>query len=71
MELRQLQYFAAVYEEGSVTRASQRLNVVQPALSQQVSKLEEELGSARRTLSQGLRVLQSGGHPPNPASKVS
>lgn len=44
MELRQLQYFTVVYEEGSVTRASQRLNVVQPALSQQISKLEEELG---------------------------
>ncbi|MGR3376776.1 LysR family transcriptional regulator [Salipiger abyssi] len=44
MELRQLQYFTVVFEEGSVTRASQRLNVVQPALSQQISKLEEELG---------------------------
>ncbi|MBN9887856.1 LysR family transcriptional regulator [Salipiger abyssi] len=44
MELRQLQYFTAIYEEGSVTRASQRLNVVQPAISQQISKLEEELG---------------------------
>ncbi|MGR3652255.1 MAG: LysR family transcriptional regulator [Roseovarius sp.] len=41
MELRQLRYFTVIYEEGSVTRASQRLNVVQPALSQQVS---EELG---------------------------
>lgn len=45
MELRQLQYFTAVFEERSVTRASQRLNVVQPALSQQISKLEKELGS--------------------------
>jgi len=44
MELRQLHYFTVIYEEGSVTRASQRLNVVQPALSQQISKLEEELG---------------------------
>lgn len=44
MELRQLQYFTVICEEGSVTRASQRLNLVQPALSQQVSKLEDELG---------------------------
>ncbi len=44
MELRQLQYFTVVYEEGSLTRATQRLNVVQPALSLQISKLEDELG---------------------------
>lgn len=43
MELRQLQYFTVVYEEGSLTRATQRLNVVQPALSLQISKLEDEL----------------------------
>jgi DNA-binding transcriptional LysR family regulator len=33
MELRQLKYFTCLYEEGSVTRAAQRLNIVQPALS--------------------------------------
>lgn len=44
MEIRQLQYFVAMYEESSVTRAAQRLNVVQPALSQQLSKLEAEVG---------------------------
>jgi DNA-binding transcriptional LysR family regulator len=43
MEIRQLQYFVAMYEEGSVTQAARRLNVVQPALSQQLSKLEAEL----------------------------
>lgn len=44
MEFRQLKYFLAVYEEGSLTSAARRLNVVQPALSQQISKLEEEIG---------------------------
>lgn len=44
MEFRQLQYFVATYEEASVTLAARRLNVVQPALSQQLSKLEAELG---------------------------
>jgi hypothetical protein len=44
MELRQLKYFTCLYEEGSVTKAAQRLNIVQPALSMQISKLEEELG---------------------------
>lgn len=44
MEFRQIQYFVCLYEEGSVTRAARRLNIVQPALSMQVAKLEEEVG---------------------------
>jgi LysR family transcriptional regulator, nitrogen assimilation regulatory protein len=44
MEMRQMQYFAALFEEGSVTRAARRLHVVQPAISMQISKLEDELG---------------------------
>lgn len=40
MELRQLQYFVSLFEEGSVTRAARRVNVVQPALSMQIAKLE-------------------------------
>ncbi|MCB1422030.1 MAG: LysR family transcriptional regulator [Nitratireductor sp.] len=44
MELRQIRYFIALYETGSVTKAAHRLNVVQPAVSMQISKLEEELG---------------------------
>lgn len=46
MEFRQIQYFVALYEEGSVTRAARRLNVVQPAISMQLGKLEAELGHA-------------------------
>lgn len=44
MELRQIQYFLALYEEGSMTRAASRMNVVQPALSMQLAKLENEIG---------------------------
>lgn len=44
MELRQLKYFVRIVEVGSVTRASQSLHVAQPALSLQISRLEEELG---------------------------
>lgn len=43
MELRQIAYLIALYEEGSVTKAARRLNVVQPAVSQQIQKLEDEL----------------------------
>jgi DNA-binding transcriptional LysR family regulator len=44
VELRQLRYFAAVASRRSFTQAARDLAVAQPALSQQVRKLEEELG---------------------------
>lgn len=43
MDFRQISYFVALYEEGSVTRAANRLNVVQPAVSMQIAKLERDL----------------------------
>lgn len=44
MELRQLRYLAAVARHGSFTLAAQELHVAQPAVSQQVRRLEQELG---------------------------
>ena len=45
MELRQLRYFAAVARHGSFTRAAEELHLAQSALSQQVRRLERELGT--------------------------
>jgi len=44
VDLRQIQYFLSLFEEQSVTRAARRLNIVQPALSMQIAKLERDIG---------------------------
>lgn len=46
MDLRLLKSFVAVVEDGSLSAASRRCHLSQPALSQQVQALEEELGEA-------------------------
>jgi LysR family tcuABC transcriptional regulator len=45
VELRQLRYFVRIVELGSISGAAQDLELVQSALSQQISRLESELST--------------------------
>lgn len=61
MNLRQLEYWVAVVETGSFTRAAEQLHVSQPALSQQVRALETELGGRLiERLPRGIRLTPAG-----------
>src|SRR5260370_27026944 len=61
LNLRQLHYFLAVADEGSFTRAAERLFVAQPSLSQQIKSLEQELGGPLlERLPKGVRLTAAG-----------
>ena len=45
MELRQLEYFVAVAEEASFTRAAERVHISQSGVSAQIRRLEHEVGA--------------------------
>ena len=61
MEIHQLRYFCAVARTGSFTRAAQHEHVAQPSLSQQVRKLEDELGTRLfDRLGRAVRLTQFG-----------
>ena len=61
MELRQIHYFIAVAETTSLTKAVGRLHIAQPALSQNIKNLEEELDTRLFERSrQGMALTDSG-----------
>lgn len=45
MDIRQLRYFVAIAEAGSVSNAAQRVHIAQPSLSQHIRQMEAELGA--------------------------
>ena len=60
--LRQLEYFVAVGEKGSIAQASERVNVSSPSISAAISQLEEEFGLSLfvRKHAHGLSLTQAG-----------
>lgn len=67
MQLRHLQYFAAVADAGTVSAAAERVHITQPALSRQLRQLEDDLGVALFDRSAGRLTLSRTGRELLPA----
>jgi LysR family hydrogen peroxide-inducible transcriptional activator len=61
MEFHQLRYVCAIADTGNFSRAAERCQIAQPSLSQQVLKLEEELGTRLfDRLGRSIRLTEAG-----------
>ena len=71
MDERRLRYFLTVVDEGSVTRAAERLHVAQPSLSQALRVFERELGvQLFHRVGRGLRLSAAGEAFVGPARQI-
>ena len=46
MDLKDMQYFCTIVEEGQISKAAKKLNISQPPLSLRLKEMENELGCA-------------------------
>jgi len=62
MELKKIQYFLSIVEEGSLSKAAQSLYLTQPTLSRFLARLEEEAGVQlfRRNKDSSLELTEAG-----------
>jgi len=61
MHLHQLKYFVSIVETGSMTKAAERCFISQPSISQQLSKLEDNIGKKLFSREHGKLVLTNPG----------
>lgn len=62
VDFRKIQHFVHIAELGSLSKAAERLNIVQPALSQSLKRLESELNTTLFTRSRRGMELTDSGH---------
>jgi LysR family transcriptional regulator, hydrogen peroxide-inducible genes activator len=62
MQLHQLKYFVSVVNTGSITKAAKQCFISQPSISQQITKLEENVGKKLFAKVNGKLVLTNPGH---------
>ena len=60
MNFQNLEYFLTTASEGNITRAAERLHVSQQALSNQIARLEQELGCRLFERKQNLELTYAG-----------
>ena len=71
MNFQNLEYFIAVAREGNITRAAEQLNISQQALSNQIARIEQEVGARLFDRKHGFELTQAGRYFFDAANRVS